>query len=78
MTVGKVEAAGRKPRRFAFAPKGADREMEPIKDMPHRLSGRSPYQIGKDRLTITDHGNFLAGTPPLRDERGAECRGDRA
>jgi hypothetical protein len=31
----------------------AHREMEPIKDMPHRLSGRGPYQIGKDGLTVT-------------------------
>jgi hypothetical protein len=28
VTVGKIEVAGRKPRRFAFAPKGADRPID--------------------------------------------------
>jgi hypothetical protein len=31
VTVGKVEVAGRKPRRFAFAPKGADRPLDIIR-----------------------------------------------
>jgi hypothetical protein len=31
VTVGKVEVAGRKPRRFAFAPKGADRPLDTMR-----------------------------------------------
>lgn len=31
VTVGKVEVAGRKPRRFAFAPKGADRPLDNLR-----------------------------------------------
>jgi hypothetical protein len=54
----------------------AHREVKLIEDTPHRLSGRSPCQVGKDRLTVTNHGHFLARTPTLRPARRAKCRSD--
>jgi hypothetical protein len=55
VTVGKVEVAGRKPRRFAFAPKGADRPL----DIMHDALGAQGWRPGHKVTVISDGEAFL-------------------
>ncbi len=50
VTVGKVEVAGRKPRRFAFAPKGADRPT----DILRAALGAQGWRPGQRVIVISD------------------------
>jgi hypothetical protein len=50
VTVGKIEVAGRKPRRFAFAPKGADRPVDTL-----RIAlGAQGWRSGQPVTVISD------------------------
>jgi len=59
VTVGKVEVAGRKPRRFAFAPKGADRPI----DILRAALGAQGWRPGQ-RVTVISDGEAVL--PNLR------------
>jgi hypothetical protein len=50
VTVGKVEVAGREPRRFAFAPKGADRPI----DILRAALGAQGWRPGQRVAVISD------------------------
>ena len=50
VTVGKVEVAGRKPRRFAFAPKGADRPIDHLR----AALGAQGWRPGQRVIVISD------------------------
>jgi hypothetical protein len=54
VTVGKVEVAGRKPRRFAFAPKGADRPIEILRT----ALGAQGWRPGQ-RVTVISDGEAV-------------------
>lgn len=54
VTVGKVETVGRKPRRFAFAPKGADRPVDLLRTTL-RAQGWCPGQ----RVTVISDGEAV-------------------
>ncbi len=56
VTVGKVEVAGRKPRRFAFAPKGADRPL----DVLRAALGEQGWRPGQKLTVISDGEAVLA------------------
>ena len=57
VTVGKVEVAGRKPRRFAFAPKGADRPL----DVLRAALGEQGWRPGQ-KVTVISAGEALPTT----------------
>jgi hypothetical protein len=54
VTVGKVEVAGREPRRFAFAPKGADRPI----DILRAALGAQGWRPGQ-RVTVISDGEAV-------------------
>ena len=54
VTVGKIEVAGRKPRRFAFAPKGADRPI----DILRAALGAQGWRPGQ-RVTVISDGEAV-------------------
>ena len=55
VTVGKVEVAGRKPRRFAMAPKGTDRPL----DIMRAALGDQGWRPGQKVTVISDGEAFL-------------------
>ena len=61
VTVGKIEVAGRKPRRFAFAPKGADRPI----DILRAALGAQGWRPGQRVIVISD-GEAAATREPVR------------
>ena len=61
VTVGKVEVAGRKPRRFAFAPKGADRPL----DVLRAALGEQGWRPGQKLTVISDGEAVLANLGPV-------------